>query len=177
MKKRIIKICVVCFIIFIICFQSLICASAYSEDYPDYLTIGNCSFIECNTSIGSGTFIFPIECRENKISYYNSYLQNVTGSNIYGNFIKYDGTIYEIRGQDLSNFQYLYRTNYVNEYRDISVNSITNTNIKFSLANDTRENTVVVLNDFEKIILTCVLLYMALTALIALFIILFRGRK
>lgn len=177
MKKRIIKICAICFISLIICLQSLICSFAYSEDYPDYLNIGNCAFIECNTSIGAGTFVFPIECRENKICFYNSYLQNVTGSNIYGNFIKYDGTTYEIRGQDLSNFQYLYRTNYVNEYRDISVNSITNTNIKFSLANDTRENTVVVLNDFEKIYLTCVLLNMALTALIALFIILFRGRK
>lgn len=177
MKKKVIKICAVCFICFIICFQSLVYASAYSEDYPNYLGIGNCAFIECNTNIGAGTFVFPIECRENKISFYNSYLQNVTGSSISGKFIKYDGTTYEIRGQRLSNFQYVYSNGFNTEYRDFSVNSITNTNIKFSLANDTRENTVVVLNDFEKIILTCFLANMTLTALVTQFIILFRGRK
>lgn len=177
MKKRIIKICAVCFISLIICSQFLVCASAYSEDYPDYLSIGNCAFIECNTNIGAGTFVFPIECRENKISFYNSYLQNVTGSYISGKFILYDNTVYDVRGQNLSNFQYIYKTGYNTEYRDISINSITNTNINFSLANYTRENTVVVLSDFDKIILTCVLLDMSLTVLITLFLILYRGKK
>lgn len=178
MNKRIVKICAICFICFIICFQSLVYASAYSEDYPDYLDIGNCAFIECNTNIGVGTFVFPIECRENKISLYNSYLQNVTGSNIYGKFIKYDGTTYEIRGQDLSNFQYLYRTNYVNEYRDISLNSITNTNIKFSLANDTSENTVTVLDDSQQTLLFYILISFSIFCLVALFVtFFFRGKK
>lgn len=166
MKKRIIKICAVCFISLIICSQFLVCASAYSEDYPDYLSIGNCAFIECNTNIGAGTFVFPIECRENKISFYNSYLQNVTGSYISGKFILYDNTVYDVRGQNLSNFQYIYKSGYNTEYRDITINSITNTNIDFSLANDTRENTVVVLSDFDKIIVTCVLyLFIALLLL------------
>lgn len=177
MKKRIIKICAVCFISLIICSQFLVCASAYSEDYPDYLDIGNCAFIECNTNIGAGTFVFPIECRENKISFYNSYIQNVTGSYISGKFILYDNTVYDVRGQNLSNFQYIYKSGYNTEYRDISINSITNTNINFSLANDTRENTVVVLSDFDKTILTCVLLDMTLTALITLFLLLYRGGK
>lgn len=176
MNKRIIKICAVCFICFIICFQSLVYASAYSEDYPDYLDIGNCAFIECNTNIGAGTFVFPIECRENKISFYNSRLQNVTGSYISGKFILYNNTVYDVRGEDLSNFQYLYRTGFNTEYRDITINSITNTNMNFSLANDTRENTVVVLNDSDKIILTFVLSNMLLTTFIFLFLII-RGRK
>ena len=130
MKKRIIKICAVCFISLIICLQFLVYASAYSEDYPDYLDIGNCAFIECNTNIGAGTFVFPLDCREDKISYFNSYLQNVTGSYISGKFILYDNTVYDVRAQNLSNFQYIYKNGYNTEYRDISVNSITNTNIK-----------------------------------------------
>lgn len=164
MKKRIIKICVICFISLIICSQFLVCASAYSEDYPDYLSIGNCAFIECNTNIGAGTFVFPIECRENKISFYNSYLQNVTGSYISGKFILYDNTVYDVRGQGLSNFQYIYKNGYNTEYRDISVNSITNTNIKFSLANDTKENNIFCINDTDKLIIACILSFIVVFA-------------
>lgn len=177
MNKRIVKICAICFICFIICFQSLVYASAYSEDYPDYLNIGNCAFIECNTNIGAGTFVFPIECRENKISLYNSYLQNVTGSSIYGKFILYNNTVYDVRGKNLSNFQYVYNTGFNSEYRDITVNSITNTNIKFSLANDSRENTVTVFNDFEQTLLFCILISSSVISLVALFVAFFRGRK
>lgn len=177
MKKRIVKICVICFISLIICSQFLVCASAYSEDYPDYLSIGNCAFIECNTNIGAGTFVFPIECRENKISFYNSYLQNVTGSYISGKFILYDNTVYDVRGQNLSNFQYIYKSGYNTEYRDISINSITNTNIKFSLANDTRENTVTVFDDFQQALLSCVLISFLVGSLVALFVVFFRGRN
>lgn len=169
MKKRIIKICAVCFISLIICSQFLVCAFAYSEDYPDYLSIGNCAFIECNTNIGAGTFVFPIECRENKISFYNSYLQNVTGSYISGKFILYDNTVYDVRGQNLSNFQYIYKSGYNTEYRDISINSITNTNIKFSLANDTEENSVTVFDTYQKSLLVCLLLCALLPVLLALF--------
>lgn len=167
MKKRIIKICAVCFISLIIFSQFLICSSAYSEDYPDYLNIGNCAFIECNTNIGAGTFVFPLDCRENKISFYNSYLQNVTGSYISGKFILYDNTVYDIRGQGLSNFQYIYKSGYNTEYRDISINSITNTNIKFSLANDTVENTVTVLGGTDKLILYSIFSFILVFAFIS----------
>lgn len=177
MNKRIIKICAVCFICFIICFQSLVYASAYSEDYPDYLDIGNCAFIECNTNIGAGTFVFPIECRKDKISFYNSYLQNVTGSYISGKFILYNNTVYDVRGQNLSNFQYIYKTGYNTEYRDITINSITNTNIKFSLANDTIENTVTVFDSFQQTLLSCILFSLMFIFVISFFVVLFRGRK
>lgn len=177
MKKRIIKICAVCFICFIICFQSLVYASAYSEDYPDYLGIGNCAFVECNSNIGAGVVVLPIECRMDKVSLYQTNLQNVSDGYISGKFVTYDGTSTDIRAQSLGNFQYIIRSGYNTEYQDLVITTVTNTNINFSLAEDTEENNVIVLSDFDKTILTCVLLNMIITALTSLFIVLYRGRK
>lgn len=177
MKKRIIKICAAFFISLIICLQFLVCASAYSEEYPDYLGIGNCAFVECNSNIGAGVVVLPIECRKDKVSLYQTNLQNVSDGYISGKFVTYDGTSTDIRAQSLGNFQYTIRTGYNTEYQDLVITTVTNTNINFSLAEDTKENTVAVINDFEKTLLTCVLLNMIITALTSLFIVLSRSKK
>ena len=177
MKKRIVKICAVCFISLIICSQFLVCVSAYSEDYPDYLSYGNCAFIECNSNLGAGVVVLPIECRKDCLSLYNTYLQNVSSDYIYGKFVLSDGSSTDLRGSSLSNFQYSVRNGYSTTYVDFTVSSITNTNICFSLANDTLENSVVVMSGFEKTLLTCVLFNLLITALTSLFFVLFRSRK
>lgn len=151
MKKRIIKICAVCFISLIICLQFLVYASAYFEEYPDYLGIGNCAFVECNSNIGAGVVVLPIECRKDKVSLYQTNLQNVSDSYISGKFVTYDGTSTDIRAQSLGNFQYTIRSGYNTEYQDLVITTVTNTNINFSLAEDTEENTVIVLSKEEQI--------------------------
>lgn len=152
--KRTIKICVNFIIVSVLLLIFPIISSAYSNQLPAYLgSFPDAAYIELNTSnFGRCAFVLPVSYQTETISYNGNKIYNSTASTLYGYLVTQNGTVYDIRAQRLSNFQYAYTSGYQTQYVDINYSEIYNTNIRFTNADS--DNEFVKLNPYQIITVT-----------------------
>ena len=121
------KVCV-CIISFVILLIFHITPYAYSNQYPSYLGSEYCAYIECNTNLGRGALIIPVNYQYDYLSIENGQIINLGTSTISTRFILQNGTVYDVRCQYLNHFEYRYTSGYQILYADINITKIYNTN-------------------------------------------------
>lgn len=140
---------IVVILLVITCLNLFVFAEDYSSKYPDYLPTSSCAFIEVQTSeLGQGTLIFSIDKQFDTFSFYgNGYnISNQTASNVSGYFIKKSNKeSYSVRLRSLNTIQYQTNSSFGgNQYVDLTVTNILNTNVQFNdLTDNNRNNSIV----------------------------------
>lgn len=126
--------------IMLLCFPSF--AEEYGAQYPNYVSQSGGCFIECQTNLGKGTLILPVNyCKETigfSGEHYN--LMNITNSTVSGYFVIENGTSYNARASSFSTFQYQSNDDYYSRYYDLTVSKIYNTNCYFTDCLGERQN-------------------------------------
>lgn len=137
-------------------------SAEYGATYPDYVPQSSACFVECNTSLGKGALVFPVNYKEDCIGFYGSSgsdLMNCTSSTISGQFILTNGTTYTVRASGFSKFQYQTQDGYYNNYTDLNISQIQNTNVQFKDELSDRENSIYDFSIFEKLIISLILIF------------------
>lgn len=129
--------CLSLFVVFIgvftmsLCFP--VCAEEYGAQYPSYVNQSGGCFIECQTNLGKGTLMLPVNYCKETIGFsgkqYN--LMNITSSTVSGYFVLENGTSYNVRASGFSTFQYQSNDDYYSRYYDLTISQIYNTNCFF----------------------------------------------
>ena len=133
MKGRKIK-CLAGFVTFTLAFIASLCfptmAASYGKDYPPYLEQSASCFIECQTQLGRGTVVLPIDYCSDSLGFYggNNQLMNITNSTISGYFVLSNGTTYDLRFSAFFTPQYYQQDSWQGRYYDLNVSQIYNTN-------------------------------------------------
>lgn len=136
-------------------------ASEYGATYPDYVKQSSACFVECNTSLGKGSLVFPVNYKKDCIGFYGKSgtdLFNITSSTISGQFVLTNGTTYNVRAQGFSKFQYQTQDGYYNNYTDLNISQIHNTNVQFSDEHSDRENVIYDFSMYEKLVISLILI-------------------
>lgn len=108
-------------------------AEEYGNKYPSYVQQSGGAYIEVQSSLGRGAFIFQSEFKNGYFGFYGSgyNLCNLSKSSISGSFILENGKVYEIRFTSFNTADYYYRDGYNYEWLDLTVSKIYNTNVEF----------------------------------------------
>lgn len=155
------KKCLSCSVICILLFTVLLCfpvyAAEYGEQYPNYVNQSGGCFIECQTNLGKGALILPVNYCKETIGFsgaqYN--VMNVTNSTVSGYFVLENGTSYNARASSFSTFQYQSNEDYYSRYYDITVSKIYNTNCYFVDYQGERQNSKYDFSNNEIISVIC----------------------
>lgn len=137
-------------------------AAEYGAMYPDYVPQSSVCFVECNTSLGKGALLFPVNYKFDCIGFSGksgSDLLNLTSGTVSGQFILTNGTVYSVRAQSFSKFQYQNQGTGYNNYSDLNISQIYNTNVQLSDEQSDRENVIYDFSIYEKTIITLVLCF------------------
>lgn len=131
-------------------------AAEYGETYPNYLNQSSACFVECNTSLGKGSIVIPVNYRYDYLGFYGNGndLMNCTTSTINGQFVLTNGNTYTIRAQSFSKFQYQSTNGYYNEWYDLNVSNILNTNVQLDDEKGDRGNIIYDFSMYEKIVIS-----------------------
>ena len=84
---------------------------------------------------------------------------NITSSTISGQFVLTNGTTYNVRAQGFSKFQYQTQDGYYNNYTDLNISQIHNTNVQFSDEQSDRENVIYDFSMYEKLVVSLILIF------------------
>lgn len=147
-----------------LCFSSFpAIAATYGNDFPSYVPVSGGAYIEVESSLGTGTLVFPAQYQNGYIGFsgrrgFN--LSNIYGGTISGYFYTASGQTYFVQsayGQLIE-----YRTiSYPYDYNDLNISNILNTNVSLVDLQGERNNTVLDFSPFH-IIITCLLLFLLL---------------
>lgn len=135
--KRSKKVCLSFCVTFILLFTVSLCcpiyAAEYGGQYPAYLEQSGSCFIECQTNLGRGTIVVPLNYTNDTFGFYGdgSQVMNLTSYTISGYFVTQSGTTYEMRFTSFSIPQYVYSSDWSSRYQDLTVTAIYNTNVSF----------------------------------------------
>lgn len=123
-----------------LCFPSF--AEEYGAHYPSYVNQSGGCFIECQTNLGKGTLILPVNYCENTFGFSGEYynVMNITNSTVSGYFVLENGTSYNAHASSFSTFQYQSNEDYYSRWYDLTVSQIYNTNAQFTDNNGNRGN-------------------------------------
>lgn len=162
MKKKCLSFLSVFIGLFIVLSVFPVYAADYGAVYPQYVKQSNACFIECDTVLGKGSLVFPINYQRDYIGFYGSSgteVMNLYSSSITGQFVLENGTTYTVRAQGFSKFQYQSQEGYYNSYYDLNVSTIYNTNVQFSDSLSDRGNTVFDFSIFESALLSVLIVF------------------
>lgn len=108
-------------------------AEEYGNTFPSYIQQSGGAYIEVQSSIGRGSFIFQSEFKNGYFGFYGSgyNLCNLSKSIISGSFITENGRAYDIRFTSFNTAEYYYRDGYNYEWRTLDTSKIYNTNVEF----------------------------------------------
>lgn len=108
-------------------------AEEYGNTFPSYIQQSGGAYIEVQSSIGRGSFIFQSEFKNGYFGFYGSgyNLCNLSKSSISGSFITENGRAYDIRFTSFNTAEYYYRDGYNYEWRTLDTSKIYNTNVEF----------------------------------------------
>ncbi len=144
----------------------------YGTTYPQYVKQSNACFVECDTALGKGSIVFPVNYQKEYIGFYGSSgceLMNLYSNTITGQFVLENGTTYSVRASGFSKFEYQSTNGYYNNYYELNVTKIYNTNVEFSDSLGDRANTIYEFTMFEQLLLTFFIVF-GFLILIVLFI-------
>ena len=136
-------------------------AAEYGVTYPDYVPQSSVCFVECDSVLGKGALVFPVNYKKDCIGFYGSIgtdLMNCTSNTISGQFILTNCTTYTIRSSGFGKFQYQSQDGYYNNYYDLNISKIHNTNVQFSDELSDRENLIYDFSMYEKIMISLLLI-------------------
>lgn len=152
-KVKCLSLSVLCIGVFIVCLSFPSFAEDYGDTYPDYVNQSGASFIECQTNLGRGAIVIPINYQCDSIGFsgkqYNP--MNITSGTINGYFVLQNGRTYNVTASAFSTFQYRNDTGYY-QWSDLTVSKIYNTNIQLVDKQGDRGNTIYNFTPFEWII-------------------------
>lgn len=108
-------------------------AEEYGNTFPSYIQQSGGAYIEVQSSVGRGSFIFQSEFKNGYFGFYGSgyNLCNLSKSIISGSFITENGRAYDIRFTSFNTAEYYYRDGYNYEWRTLDTSKIYNTNVEF----------------------------------------------
>lgn len=108
-------------------------AEEYGNTFPSYIQQSGGAYIEVQSSVGRGSFIFQSEFKNGYFGFYGSgyNLCNLSKSSISGSFITENGRAYDIRFTSFNTAEYYYRDGYNYEWRTLDTSKIYNTNVEF----------------------------------------------
>lgn len=147
-------------------------AAEYGGTYPDYVNQSSSCFVECNTSLGKGSLVIPVNYKKDCIGFYGKSgtdLFNITSGTISGQFVLTNGTTYNVRAQGFSKFQYQTQDGYYNNYIDLNISQIHNTNVQFSDEQLDRENVIYDFSIVDKIFISLDLILIFVIIAISIF--------
>lgn len=127
------------FIVFLMSFvialsvPSLVFAEEYGAEFPSYVPYSGGAYIEVQSSLGRGSFVFPSEYKESTFGFSGSgyNLCNLSKSTVSGYFITSSGAEYSCRFSSFSTAQYYYSSDTFSRWTDLTVSGIYNTNVSF----------------------------------------------
>ena len=163
-----VKKCLSCLLVFIGLFTGCLSFQCYAEEYgsayPSYLSQSSACFVECETYLGKGTIVLPINFKQNTIGFYgNDYeLFNCTSSTLNGQFVLENGTTFTCRATSFNKFEVRSSSEYYNQYSELGVMQIYNTNVDFLDDIGERGNTVYSFTPFEQIVIVLLLFIVVL---------------
>lgn len=111
-----------------------VCAMEYSTEYPSYLPISGGAYIEVQSTLGSGTLVFPREFQTDTFGFSGSSfnLFNLTNVTVSGRFYTASGRDYRVRLSAFSTLEYYSESSgWGGEWLSMSTSSIQNTNVRF----------------------------------------------
>lgn len=162
--KRVIYKCVglvICSVFLLLCFVFPSACLDYSEDSPSYVPEKSNFYIEVTTSeLGNCTLILPNDYIENIISTRGTGVQlyNTTMSTLNGYVLTSSGTYYRLRFSALDTPDYYTNTQY-GQWTDLTITQLKTSNGSISGANGQK---VYILSDFQKIIISCVIVLLTM---------------
>lgn len=108
-------------------------AEEYGNTYPSYIQQSGGAYIEVQSTLGRGSFIFQSEFKNGYFGFYGSgyNICNLSKSSISGSFITENGRAYDIRFTSFNTPEYYYRDGYNYEWRTLDTSKIYNTNVEF----------------------------------------------
>lgn len=108
-------------------------AEEYGNTYPSYIQQSGGAYIEVQSTLGRGAFIFQSEFKNGYFGFYGSgyNICNLSKSSISGSFITENGRAYDIRFTSFNTPEYYYRDGYNYEWRTLDTSKIYNTNVEF----------------------------------------------
>ena len=132
-KKVCLSFCVTLILLFTVSLCCPIYAAEYGGQYPAYLEQSGSCFIECQTNLGRGTIVVPLNYTNDTFGFYGDggQVMNLTSYTISGYFVTQSGTTYEMRFTSFSTPQYVYSSDWSSRYQDLTVTAIYNTNVSF----------------------------------------------
>ena len=142
-KVKCLSLSVLCIGVFIVCLSFPSFAEDYGDTYPDYVNQSGASFIECQTNLGRGAIVIPLNYQFDTIGFsgkqYNP--MNITSGTINGYFVLQNGKTYNVTASAFSTFQYRNDTGYY-QWSDLTVSKIYNTNIQLVDKQGDRSNVI-----------------------------------
>lgn len=136
-------------------------AEDYGEEYPTYIEYSGGAYIEVQSALGRGSFVFQDTFKTGYFGFFgNDYnLCNISGSTINGRFITDTGELYNIHFSSFNTAQYLYENGMTREWKDLTVTKIFNTNCQFIDNTDLNRGNVIDVydNDSYKYTVVCCL--------------------
>ena len=119
--KKCLSCLLVCIGLFTTFLSFQVSAAEYGAVYPDYLNQSSACFVECDTSIGKGTIVLPINYKTDTIGFYGSGydLFNCTSGTLTGQIVFENGSTYTCRASAFSTFQYRVSDDYYNQEVDL----------------------------------------------------------
>lgn len=171
------KKCLSLFVALIGAFIMSLCFPVYAEEYgaqyPSYVNQSGGCFIECQTNLGKGTLILPMNYCEDTFGFSGQYynVMNITNSTVSGYFVLENGTSYNARASSFNTFQYQSNEDYYSRWYDLTVSKIYNTNAQFTDNNGERANTIfnLPLTDLLLVWVAIMLIFVSVFVLLGLF--------
>lgn len=163
MKKGFLK-CVgllICSVFLLLCCAFPSVCLDYSEDSPSYVPEKGNFYIQVSTTeLGSCTFLLPNNYKADILSTRGNTLQlyNTTMSTINGYVLTSSGVYYRLRFNALDTAEYYTSTSY-GTWNDLTVSQLLTSNGSILGSNGQK---VYLLSDFEKIIISCVIVLLTL---------------
>lgn len=121
-------------ILYIISMSLVVNAAEYGNSYPNNTTLSGGAYIEAQSSIGTVTFVFPINFKDDTFGFSGngiSRVTNLTNSTIYGYVYLSNGSSYRTRVNSFDSIEYNRNDSSWSDYEYITINQIINTNINF----------------------------------------------
>ena len=169
-----VKKCLSCLLVFIGLFTGCLSFQCYAAEYgaiyPDYLSQSSACFVECETYLGKGSIVLPVNYKNDIIGFYGEdyELFNCTSSTITGQFVLEDGTTFTCRATSFNKFEVRSSDDYYNQYSELGVMQIYNTNVEFLDDTGERGNTIYSFTPFEQIVIVLLLFIVVLFVLLLL---------
>lgn len=153
-KKVCLSFCVTCILLFTVSLCCPIYAAEYGGQYPAYLEQSGSCFIECQTNLGRGTIVVPLNYTDNTFGFYGngSQVMNLTSYTISGYFVTQSGSTYEMRFPSFDVPEYVYSSDWSSRYQNLTVTTIYNTNVSFVDDISDRGNENYNLTTYQKIV-------------------------